>query len=359
MTANGLALARRFFTDCIQPLVADQAPDLRYAAALIGDGSEVLGFDTAMSTDHDWGPRLQLFLKEEAFDRCAPALSALFDQHLPDSFDGWPVRYADRDRPGPDDLQAGACGASHGVELYTIQGWTRRHLDWDGVDEPALIDWLGVPEQSLLEATAGEVFRDDVGALTRLRATLDYFPDDVWLYKLACQWRRIAEEQAFVGRAGEAGDDLGSRVIAARLVRDTMKLIFLIERRYAPYAKWLGSAFHKLPGASQLDAPLQRALSAVDWQDREAALVAGYRAAGELQLARGTPGAVAPTIGPYFDRPFLVVNADEIAAGLWAQIRDERVRTLAQLGSIDQISDSVTVLSDPRRSRRLASSVFL
>ena len=83
-------------------------------------------------------------------------------------------------------------------------------------------------------------------------AALAYFPRDVWLYKIACQWRRIAEEQAFVGRAGIAGDELGSRVIAGRLVRDVMRMAFLLERRYAPYSKWFGSAFARLPVAASL-----------------------------------------------------------------------------------------------------------
>ncbi len=62
---SGLDLSRRFFRDVIHPLLAAAFPALRYAAALLGPGSEVLGFDTEMSIDHDWGPRLFLFLREE------------------------------------------------------------------------------------------------------------------------------------------------------------------------------------------------------------------------------------------------------------------------------------------------------
>lgn len=58
----GLELSRGFFADLVQPLLEDAFPDLRYSAALIGHGSEVLGFDTVMSTDHHWGPRVMLFL---------------------------------------------------------------------------------------------------------------------------------------------------------------------------------------------------------------------------------------------------------------------------------------------------------
>ena len=47
----GLDLSRRFFETIVQPIVASAMPGLLYAAARIGDGSEVLGFDTEMSAD--------------------------------------------------------------------------------------------------------------------------------------------------------------------------------------------------------------------------------------------------------------------------------------------------------------------
>ncbi|GAA3432841.1 hypothetical protein [Kutzneria kofuensis] len=44
-------------------------PKLRgipHAAARIGHGSEVLGFDTDRSRDHDWGPFVQIFVPDPA-----------------------------------------------------------------------------------------------------------------------------------------------------------------------------------------------------------------------------------------------------------------------------------------------------
>ncbi|HWD74857.1 MAG TPA: DUF4037 domain-containing protein, partial [Solirubrobacteraceae bacterium] len=45
------------------------------------------------------------------------------------------------------------------------------------------------------------------------------------------------------GRCAEAGDELGSAVVTARLARDLMRLCLLMRRRYPPYSKWLGTAF--------------------------------------------------------------------------------------------------------------------
>jgi hypothetical protein len=49
----GLRLAAEFYQDVVRPLLDEAFPALRYAAALLGPGSEVLGYDTARSTDHD------------------------------------------------------------------------------------------------------------------------------------------------------------------------------------------------------------------------------------------------------------------------------------------------------------------
>ena len=86
----GLELSRRFFHELVRPLFVEAFPGLPYAAALLGPGSEVLGFDTAMSSDHDWGPRLFLFLREVDAAQ-GDAIGNLLSEHLPETFAGFPV----------------------------------------------------------------------------------------------------------------------------------------------------------------------------------------------------------------------------------------------------------------------------
>jgi hypothetical protein len=226
------------------------------------------------------------------------------------------------------------------------------------LDEPRdALTWLGLSEQRLLTMTTGAVFHDDDGRLTAVRQRLGALPRDVRLYKLACQWRRIGEEQAFVGRTGDRGDDLGSRIIAARLVRDAMRMAFLIEDRYAPYPKWFGTAFARLPCAPTLTPLLDGALAASDWKAREAALAETYRTLAALQKARGLPGAKA-VIGPFHDRPFTVINADAIGAAIAAEIADPALRALPIIGSLDQVTDATPVIEAPDRSRRAMAALF-
>ena len=79
----GLVLCGAFYAEGVRPILDDAFPGLAHSAALIGDGSEVLGFDDAMSTDHHWGPRVQLFVGESDYPQVAEAIHATLAQGLP------------------------------------------------------------------------------------------------------------------------------------------------------------------------------------------------------------------------------------------------------------------------------------
>jgi hypothetical protein len=134
-----------------------------------------------------------------------------------------------------------------------------------------------------------------------------------------------------------------------------MRIAFLVERQYAPYAKWLGTAFEHLDCAPRIGRMLRQALEAGDWQQRETVIAAAAEALADDQLKRGIPGAVQPKIAAYFTRPFRVINADEIAAGIRAAIADETLRNLPA-GAIDQFSDSTPVLTRPALMQALVAA---
>lgn len=348
---TGLALSRRFYETLVEPIIAKALPQLRYAAARLGDGSEVLGYDTEMSADHNYGPTVQIILDAPDFAH-ADALMAALDAELPERFEAWTTRY---ESYGRHVRSAGWLTSDHGVELMTLEALLHRQFG-AGLGPWSDADWLGFPEQRLLTLTAGAVFHDDGGKLAELRRRLTTFPRDVWLLRLATEWDAIGEERAFVGRTGELGDAIGSRIIASRLVEHLMRIAFLVERRYAPYPKWFGTAFARLASATVLQPLLAEALDAADWQQREAAIAHAAEHLAQLQLEHGIPGAVPPRIGSYFTRPFQVINADEIAAGLRAAIADEALRQLPA-GGIDQVTGMVPILTAPERARRLIATL--
>ncbi|MET0714170.1 MAG: DUF4037 domain-containing protein [Mycetocola sp.] len=346
MTLSGTELARGYYHDVVAPLIEARWPGLPHAAGRLGAGSDVLGLDDEMSRDHDWGLRLTLLV---ATDVVAP-IRAHLAQSLPGQYRGHPTRFATTGHPLP----------TAQVEVTTAEHFVFSRLGVDAGDlasgDLAVTDWLSLTGQSVLEITAGEVFTDSAGALSRIREQLTWYPDDVWRYVLAADWARIRQELPFVGRAGVLGDDTGSRLIAARVGVAIMRLGFLLERRWPPYSKWLGTGFSTVPGAGDARRALARALAAGRWQDREAALADALTVLHDLQRERGLPGADA-VVGPFYERPFLGLGP--VPDALLNSITDERVRALPPgVGSIEQVSDNVDVLTSPTRRRAMMTAML-
>jgi hypothetical protein len=350
----GLQLSRAYYAEAVRPLLAD----LRHSAARIGSGSEVLGFDTPRSADHEWGPRLQVFLSPADAHRIAE-LDRLLAEHLPRTFHGWPTHFTTIEGDHVGHMAPTDGPVRHRVDLSTVRDWWSAHLGLDPRAGLSPTDWLALPTQTLAEVTAGAVLHDGLGEIEPIRDTLTWYPTDVWRYVLACQWQRIAQEEAFVGRTGEVGDDLGSAVVTARLVRDLVRLALLLHRRYPPYGKWLGSAFAGLPVAPVLDPVLRGALAATAWKDRERHLATAYETLAAVQNDTGLATPVDPTTRPYFSRPFQVLKAERLADALIAAVTDPAIAALPRVGAIDQHADNTDLLTAPQRRRAVTQAALL
>lgn len=334
----GIELAQALYDEVVGPALGSALGPTPHAAALVGTGSDVLGFDTARSTDHGWGPRMHVFVGEDDVGD----VRSRVDVALPPSFRGWPTRY------GWDAVPV----QSH-VVVRTLAGWLIAHLGFDPRDGVTTLDWLATPQQLLLETVGGRVFHDDLGELTAVRDALAWYPADVWQWMLACQWCRLGQEEPFVGRTAEVDDELGSRVLAARLVRDLMRLCLLIDRRYAPYSKWLGSAFSRLDVAAELGLPLQRALSSPAFPAREDALVEAFEIVARHHNGAAISRFVAPEVSLCFSRPFRVLGSARFVDACLERVEDPWLRELPLFGGIDQMVDSTDILSYVERARRL------
>jgi hypothetical protein len=220
-----------------------------------------------------------------------------------------------------------------------------------------LLDWLATPTQRLAEVTGGAVFHDGLGELTAVRDRLRWYPHDVWLYILACQWQRIAQEEAFVGRCTEVGDEIGAAVVAGRIVRDLIRLHLLMYRRYPPYSKWLGSTFARLPDAGTLTAPLAAALT-TSGTVREDHLGQASEAAAAAHNHLELTDPIDPATRHFHDRPFRVLHADRFATELVARITDPRIAALPAIGTIDQFADNTDLLGDIGRCRATARAAL-
>ena len=352
-TLNGIQLSEGFYWEAVRPLLGQYFPGLAHAAALLGNGSEVLGYDDTTSTDHHWGPRVQLFLRPGDYDTSAAQLHAMLAERLPKRFGGYPTNFSEPDQRdhGVQRLQEIEEGpVNHRVEVLTPAAFVWQQLNFDLAQPLQLLDWLTFPEQKLLTITAGAVFHDAVG-LIDIRRLFAYYPEDIWLYLLAAGWARVGQEEHLMGRAGQVGDELGSALIGSRLVRDIMRLCFLMERSYAPYPKWFGTAFRRLRSGPELYPVLQQALAAESWQDREVQLRLAYEYVARMHNTLGVTPLLPEQTRAFFGRPFQVIALHGFAEALWERIQDPEVRALAEetlIGSIDQISDNVDLVTNGR-----------
>jgi len=326
----GLKLCELFYQKEVRPMLKRELPRLRYSAALIGWGSEVLGFDTPLSRDHHWGPRLLLFLGNQDYLRYKDKISQIFSANLPYEFLGYSTNYSEPDANRvrhPVKITRGP--VNHMVQIFTLRSFFEARLGFDPSKKITVTDWLTVPQQRLLEVVSGAVYHDGLGKLREIREKLKFYPKDVWLYLLAAQWTRISEEEAFVGRTGDVGDELGSRLVAARIVREIMKLAFLMEKQYAPYSKWLGTAFSRLKIGAQLTPILQDVLTAKTWKAREKKLANAYSIVARQHNALRITKPLPTDVTKYYNRPYFVIHADVFASSIRAAIRDPKVKRIA------------------------------
>lgn len=344
MTTNpvgdGRELSQAYCEQVVRPVLNSRWPSLPHSAGRLGVGSDVLGFDTETSRDHDWGLRLSLLVEAPMIDQ----VHSFLDEALPDEFHGWPTRFA----------FTGRTHKVHHVEVDSVSGFATDRLGFDPRDGLNVVDWLSMTGQSVLEVTGGPVFVDMTGEISDVRSLLKWYPNDLWRYVIACAWLRVEEELPLMGRAGDRRDELGSRVIATRLVGVLIHLAFLIERQWAPYPKWRGTLLGQLRCAADNKPLLADALEASDWQTRQRALSEALDRMLEAQRAAGLP-APAPATVPFWDRPFRQPN-ELIAASLLETVADPAVRALPRgRGGAEQRSDNVAILVSPRSRRHLVS----
>ena len=237
---NGLELSRAFYESYGAPLLQEQFPEQEglVAVGLLGSGSECLGFDDEVSQDHDFEPGFCLLLPgEDVIDRRTAFLLERAYAKLPKAFMGFK-----RSAVAP------VGGARHGV-LRTADFFTEKVGAPDGI--LTMDQWLKLPQQALLEATAGEIFRDDLGEVTAIRTALSAMPEDVRRKRLAGHLLVMAQAGQYnYLRCLKHGEPAAGQLAVNEFVKSCIEVVFLLNKAYAPYYKWSFRALRRLPRLS-------------------------------------------------------------------------------------------------------------
>jgi hypothetical protein len=233
---KGLDLAEAYYREVGLPMIRERFADweARLAAGLAGPGSECFGFDDELSRDHDWGPAFCLWLTDDDYESIGLDLQRAYVQ-LPATFMGLGPRRAS---PG-EEWRVGVGGTSAFYRRFT------------GLDRPPerLEEWLRIPEESLATCTNGRVFRDPLGDFTlRRQALLAYYPEDIRLKKIASLCITIAQTGQYnYARSLKRGDRFTAAYSTVTFAVNAIRLVFLLNRRFAPFYKWLHRAVRDLP----------------------------------------------------------------------------------------------------------------
>lgn len=260
---TGLEISQQFIVDELLPILQRSLPAAydRLAVAVVGTGSDVLGWDDEISRDHHWGPRANvMYLREEAA-QLRPQVQQVLTTQLPATYQGFEVRVN--------------IGNLTGVCSTAVEDFFARFLGGEGLPETDL-DWIRLCEVDLFHVTAGTVVYDGPGKLTQWRSHLAYYPENVWKKRLAdwCMYITGREAPYNLHRVSKRDDDLTCTIYFGLCLKRMMELCFALNRQYAPYTKWLNRTFRQLPRfASDLAPLVDEAMAETSWKRRVGMLV--------------------------------------------------------------------------------------
>ncbi len=228
-TMKGLELSKAYFETYGKPMLLEKYPDYaeRIAAGLCGEGSECLGFDDAISTDHDFGPGFCLWLTAEDYAAIGEQLQKDYES-LPQEFNGMPARNTTETGQGR-------------VGVMTIDDFFRRYTGFASApdmkkEEPY---WLMLEPESLRTVTNGEVFYDPSGVFTERQNAFRFYPRTVRLKRLAAALASMAQAGQYNFARMKKRKDTGAAFLAfSAFIDQTIAAAFLLNHQYMPFYKW-------------------------------------------------------------------------------------------------------------------------
>ncbi|MCM1252589.1 MAG: DUF4037 domain-containing protein [Clostridium sp.] len=237
---KGLELSRKYYETYGKEMLA-QFPELEnaYAVGLVGRGSECFGFDDEISKDHDFGPSFCIWLPETLYKEYGEKLQKAYDA-LPREFMGFPARVEEETGGGR-------------VGVLCIEDFYYGLLGIDHI--PASNEeWLRLLDENLASATNGEVFEDRLGAFSSIReGLLSYYPEDVRLKKITARMARAARAGQYnYARAMKRAERIAAELALSVFIREIMELVYLLNRKYAPFDKWIHRGMSKLSVCSEI-----------------------------------------------------------------------------------------------------------
>ncbi len=355
---KGLELCEGFFLDVAKPILDKNYNNLLYTAGVIGYGADVIGFDDETSSDHMWGPRFYLFLNDKDIG-LKDEIIELFSNQFPYTYKGYSVHFSEPD------VNDGGVRRQEYIDngkvsplifIYKFSDYLKSYLGVDSLDSLLPRDWLSFSQHKLLALTSGKLFVDGLNIGSELEK-LKYYPEDVKLYLIASNWSLVAEEQAFVKRCHNVGDEIGSVLVCARIAERLMRLSFLYCNRYAPYSKWFGKAFGLLPISDEIKLTINKAITANNITQRENSIVKAQKLLADMHNLLSITEFVDVKIENYFGRDIKVIFADKIADHTAKKLIGTMLEKYPLIGTLSEVAN-FTAISDNAEYRDNVKALY-
>ncbi|MFH2045820.1 MAG: DUF4037 domain-containing protein [Pseudomonadota bacterium] len=233
---KGLELCRRYYDQIYRPAIEKVFGDriLKMAFGLVGEGSECYGFDDEISQDHDFGPRVMIWL--------TPADFGEFGEKLQEAVSKIPKQFLGYEGVNTSQYGEGREG------VFTIPGFYTRFI---GMDHPpeTIREWRLLPEVNLSIVTNGEVFCDPLKEFTKFRnALLAGYPEDQRLKMMAARCMKMAQSGQYnYDRSIKRSEFVAAQMAVAEFTDTATSMIYLMNNRYKPFYKWMHKGLKALP----------------------------------------------------------------------------------------------------------------
>ncbi|MGN1014762.1 MAG: DUF4037 domain-containing protein, partial [Butyricicoccus sp.] len=111
------------------------------------------------------------------------------------------------------------------------------------------LQWRRVPEHFLATAVNGAVFADPLGEFSAIRNRLQQgYPDDVRIKKIVARAAVMAQAGQYnYPRCRRRGESVAAQLALAEFMKAAMSMVYLLNRQYAPYYKWMHRGLQGLP----------------------------------------------------------------------------------------------------------------
>lgn len=159
----------------------------------------------------------------------------------------------------------GRCGVSKIGDFY--EKYTGYKLPPKTVGE-----WIEIDDYKLATVTNGAIFKDNEDKFSTIRSEFANIPETVRRVKISRELAAMAQTgQSNYERAMARKDFVTANICISEFMQHTMKIVYLLNRKYAPYYKWMLKGMKELEILPEVSAVLKALADLPDqrenWED--------------------------------------------------------------------------------------------